>query len=55
MEKTDKDKFESLDPGDWEAMRELAHQMVDDSIDYLATVAERPVWQKVPDEIENDS
>jgi glutamate/tyrosine decarboxylase-like PLP-dependent enzyme len=52
MEKTDKDKFESLDPEDWEAMRKLAHQMVDDSIDYLATVAERPVWQNVPDEID---
>ena len=51
MEEIDKEKFESLDPEDWEAMRTLAHQMVDDSIDYLATVAERPVWKKVPDEI----
>ena len=42
---------ESLDPQDWEAMRKLAHKMVDDSIDYLATVSERPVWEKVPEDI----
>jgi glutamate/tyrosine decarboxylase-like PLP-dependent enzyme len=40
--------YETLDPQDWEKMRSLAHQMVDDSIDYLASVAERPVWQPVP-------
>ncbi len=34
----------SLDPQDWGELRALAHRMVDDSIDYLATVRERPVW-----------
>ncbi len=43
---------ETLDPQDWEQMRALAHQMVNDSIDYLKTVGERPVWQPVPEAVE---
>ena len=39
---------ESLDPGDWEAMRRTAHRMVDDAIDYTATLRERAVWQPTP-------
>ncbi|MDH3322475.1 MAG: pyridoxal-dependent decarboxylase, partial [Flavobacteriaceae bacterium] len=42
---------ESLDPKNWNNTRTLAHQMVDDAIDYLATVKERPVWQQMPDEV----
>ncbi|MBX3066123.1 MAG: aminotransferase class V-fold PLP-dependent enzyme [Anaerolineae bacterium] len=36
---------ESLDPQDWEALRELAHRMIDDVIEYHRTVRERPVWE----------
>jgi len=43
--------YETLDPGDWQEMRTLAHRMVDDAITYIETVGERPVWQPVPDEI----
>lgn len=43
--------FETLDPQDWDAMRALAHRMVDDAISYLQTVRERPVWQAVPGEV----
>ncbi|MDA0709261.1 MAG: pyridoxal-dependent decarboxylase, partial [bacterium] len=42
---------ESLDPEDWDAMRALAHRMVDDAIDYIETVGERPVWRPVPDDV----
>jgi aromatic-L-amino-acid decarboxylase len=42
---------ETLDPQNWEAMRRLGHQMVDDMLDYLQTIRERPVWQPVPDEV----
>jgi aromatic-L-amino-acid decarboxylase len=42
---------ETLDPADWEAMRALGHRMVDDVMDYLGTVRERPVWQHAPDEV----
>jgi glutamate/tyrosine decarboxylase-like PLP-dependent enzyme len=47
----DTEPFETLDPADWDEMRALAHRMVDDAIDYLATVAERPVWQSVPQHV----
>ncbi len=39
---------ETLDPQNWDEMRALAHRMVDDGLDYLQTVAERPAWQPVP-------
>lgn len=38
-------KNRSLDPEDWEEFRALGHQMLDDMIEYLRTVRERPVWQ----------
>ena len=43
--------FETLDPKDWDEMRALSHQMVDDAITYLETVASRPVWQPVPEDV----
>jgi aromatic-L-amino-acid decarboxylase len=42
---------ETLDPTDWEAMRELGHRMVDDMMSYLETVRQRPVWQPIPEEV----
>ncbi|HEY7194120.1 MAG TPA: aminotransferase class I/II-fold pyridoxal phosphate-dependent enzyme [Gemmatimonadales bacterium] len=44
----------SLDPADaaeWEELRQLGHLMVDDMLEYLRTVRERPVWQPVPAEV----
>jgi hypothetical protein len=42
---------ETLDPLDWDAMRTLGHQMVDDLLDHLRTVRERPPWRHAPDTI----
>jgi aromatic-L-amino-acid decarboxylase len=42
---------ESLDPADWDAMRALGHRMVDDVMDALATVRDRPPWQHAPDPV----
>ena len=42
---------ETLDPEDWEAMRALGHRMLDDMLDYMQTVRERPVWQHAPDQV----
>ncbi|MEO1243212.1 MAG: pyridoxal-dependent decarboxylase [Pseudomonadota bacterium] len=39
---------ETLDPEDWEETRRIGHQMVDDMIDYVRTVRERPAWRSVP-------
>lgn len=38
----------SLDPSNWQEFRALAHRALDDAIDLLETVRERPVWQPVP-------
>ena len=45
------EKFESLDPENWDEMRELAHRMVDDMMDYVSAARERPVWTPVPTDV----
>lgn len=42
---------ESLDPANWEELRQLGHRMVDDMMDYIQRVRERPVWQPLPEEV----
>ena len=42
---------ETLDPQDWEAMRDLGHRMVDDMMDYLQSLRGGPVWQHAPDHV----
>jgi len=39
---------ETLDPADWDEARALAHRMVDDAIDHLRGVRDRPLWQEMP-------
>ena len=51
MNPNEEQKFESLDPENWEEMRELAHQVVDDALDYLQNIRQRPVWQRVPEDV----
>ena len=41
-------KEETLDPESWDAMRALGHRMVDEMMEYLERVRERPVWQPIP-------
>jgi len=42
---------QGLDPQDWSELRQLGHRMIDDMIDHLATLSQRPVWQPIPAEI----
>ena len=42
---------ETLDPADWQEFRQLGHRMVDDMLDWLEHLRERPVWQPVPDSV----
>jgi aromatic-L-amino-acid decarboxylase len=42
---------ETLDPADWKEFRALGHRMVDDMLDWMEHVRERPVWQPVPDSV----
>jgi Glutamate decarboxylase and related PLP-dependent proteins len=39
----------TLDPDDWQQMKTLGHKMVDDMLEHLRTVRDRPVWQAVPE------
>lgn len=45
---------ESLDPQDWNAFRELGHQMLDDMLNYLQDRRELPVWQAVPSSVKDN-
>ena len=51
---SDRDSYETLDPENWDDMRQLAHRMVDDALDYIESARERPVWTPVPAEIAED-
>lgn len=45
------DPYRDLDPENWDNLRALGHRMIDDMIDHLATVRNRPVWQPMPDTV----
>ena len=42
-----------LDPADFERFRSLAHRALDEAIDALRDVRDRPVWQPVPESTKN--
>jgi aromatic-L-amino-acid/L-tryptophan decarboxylase len=41
---------ETLDPSDWDRMAKLGHKMVDNMIEHLRTVRERPAWKPFPED-----
>src|SRR5258708_10510206 len=41
----------TLDHEDWEEFRALAHTMIDDTLDYLRDLRERPAWQSMPQSV----
>ena len=41
----------SLDPQDWDSLRRQGHRMLDDMLDYLQNIRQRPVWQPAPDDV----
>lgn len=41
----------TLDPENWEEMRQLGHQMVDDMIDYWKSIRDQKVWKPIPSEV----
>jgi glutamate/tyrosine decarboxylase-like PLP-dependent enzyme len=43
----------NLDPQDWDAMRDLGHQMVDDALGYLQHIDEKPVWQPISQDLKD--
>jgi glutamate/tyrosine decarboxylase-like PLP-dependent enzyme len=47
----EKSENSSLDPVDWKSARNIVHEMLDSSLDYIKNVRDRPVWQSLPDDI----
>jgi aromatic-L-amino-acid/L-tryptophan decarboxylase len=45
------DREETLDPRDWDELRALAHRALDDAVDYMASLRERPAWEHAPAEV----
>jgi aromatic-L-amino-acid/L-tryptophan decarboxylase len=41
----------SLDPSDWQSVRAQGHRMLDDILDYVEHIRERPVWQPIPSDV----
>jgi aromatic-L-amino-acid/L-tryptophan decarboxylase len=42
---------ETLDPKNWDDIRAQGHRMLDDMLDYVANIRERPVWRPIPDAV----
>ena len=45
---TDSQSEETFDPADWEQFADLAHRALDDMVQYLRSVRERPSFQEIP-------
>jgi glutamate/tyrosine decarboxylase-like PLP-dependent enzyme len=41
----------TLDPEDWNAVRQQGSHMLEDMLDYLEHIRQRPVWQPIPNEL----
>jgi len=41
----------SLDPKNWDDIKKLGYQMIDDMVDYLKNIHEKPAWSEIPQEI----
>ena len=44
---------ETLDPKNWEDMRRIGHQIIDDMVEHLKNIREQPVWQPIPLEVKD--
>ena len=49
MTKPDLPRDQNLDPVDWPSFRAQGHRMLDDILDYIEGIEERPVWQPIPE------
>jgi aromatic-L-amino-acid decarboxylase len=42
---------ETLDPADWEEFRRFAHGVIDDTVEWLATLREHAAWTEMPEAV----
>ncbi len=43
----------TLDPQNWDSMRELGHQIIDDLFDYWQNIRDEKIWRPIPDEVKD--
>lgn len=43
----------TLDPENWDEIRALGHQMIDDLVDYWKGIREEPIWKPIPEEVKS--
>ncbi|GAB2487314.1 aspartate aminotransferase family protein [Algoriphagus taiwanensis] len=41
----------TLDPENWDQMRQLGHQMIDDLFDYWQSIRDQKIWKPIPAEV----
>ncbi len=44
----------TLDPADWDAFRKLGHTMLDDMLNHLSSIRNKPAWQPMPDKVKKN-
>jgi len=42
---------ETLDPANWDDIKAIGQQMLDEMMHYLQNISSKPVWKKIPEEI----
>ncbi|MCZ8134207.1 MAG: hypothetical protein O9252_01740, partial [Algoriphagus sp.] len=53
MENPESIKDLTLDPENWDQMRELGHQMIDDLFDYWQSIRDQKIWKPIPAEVKD--
>ena len=43
----------TLDPENWDQIRQTGHQMLEDMFEHFETLRDQPVWQQIPNEVKN--
>lgn len=47
------DDTDSLDPTDWDDLKDMMHVMINDTVDYIKTLRDRAPWTPVPEEVKS--
>lgn len=48
-----KSQNQTLDPENWDEIRALGHQIIDDLVDYWKGIREEPIWKPIPEEVKS--
>jgi len=54
MEKINKIPEIGLDPDNWNEVRALGHQIIDDMMDYLQTIGDKKPWTPIPQQVKDE-